>query len=89
MLVTLEGPDDLGYWFLTDDDGNAYPFVTNHQEHLDAVYLGWQMPEGVEEEDAIMAALEWLNENIGEEFEAPDHVEEFFVELYTESDEEE
>jgi hypothetical protein len=47
------------------------------------------MPEGVEEEDAIMAALEWLNENIGEDFEAPDHVEEFFVELYTESDEEE
>lgn len=89
MLVTLMGPDDSGDWFLTDDDGNAYPLVTNHQEHLDALDLGWQLPEGVEEEDAIMAALEWLNEYTGEEFEAPDHVVEFFEKLYSEGDEEE
>lgn len=82
MQVTLMGPDNLGFWFLTDDDGNVFPFVTRHEEHsIAASMLGWTKPEGIEDEAAIMDALDWLMAHTGEDFEAPDYVADFFRRL--------
>src|ERR1700691_2198684 len=48
MKVTLAGPDDLGYWFLHDEDGNGFPLVEDHAGHPAAAALfGWTAPEGV------------------------------------------
>jgi len=85
MNITLAGPDDLGFWFLTDDEGNSYPFVTSHEDHLNAALLGWHKPEGITDEEAIMNALDWLIEHNGEDFQAPKQVAEFFKEI-TEDD---
>ena len=89
MKVTLEGPDDLGYWYLTDDEGNAFEFVTRHEDHPNAAAsLGWKQPEGIEDQEEITVdALDWLNDHSGEEFEAPAHVAEYFNQLYKEQDE--
>jgi len=76
------GSDDLGGWVLTDDDGNSYPFVTSHEDHLNATMLGWDRPNGIDDEDAIMNALDWLMEHTGEDFDAPQMVIEYFGELY-------
>jgi len=84
MIVNLMGPDGLGHWFLTDDDGNAFPFVTSHEDHLEATLLGWERPVGIDDEEAIMNALDWLMEHTGEDFEAPQIVVEYFKELYAE-----
>ncbi len=78
MIVTLLGPDDLGAWFLADSDGNSYPFVASHEDHLDAQFLGWQKPVGIEDEEAIMDALDWLMDHTGDDFDAPEHVIEHF-----------
>lgn len=80
MIVTLMGPDDLGYWFLTDDEGNSYPFVASHEDHLNATMLGWESPTGIDDEDAIMNALDWLMDHTGEDFDAPRIVDESFCE---------
>ena len=89
MNVTLMGPDDLGYWFLTDSDGNSFPLVERHEDHPQAAEsLGWEAPEGVTAEgQRIDAAIDWLMEKTGEDFEAPKHVAEFFKELAAEQDE--
>ena len=84
MIVTLMGPDDLGGWFLTDDEGNSYPFVASHEDHLNAAMLGWDRPIGIDDEEAIMNALDWLMENTGEDFGAPQIVVEYFGDLYAE-----
>ncbi len=83
MKVTLAGPDDLGHWFLDDDNANSYPLVARHEDHPQAAALfGWTAPEGVtDEEDIIQDALDCLMENIGEEIEAPKEVVEYFREL--------
>ena len=88
MQVTLVGPDDLGYWFLHDDDGNAYPLVERHEDHPKAAALfGWKAPEGVTDDEALIdSAIDFLMENIGEEIEAPKEAVEYFREL--EQDEE-
>ena len=36
MKVTLMGPDDLGYWFLDDENGNSFPSVERHEDHPQA-----------------------------------------------------
>lgn len=84
MIVTLMGPDNLGYWFLTDDDGNSHPFITRHEDHLNATMLGWQRPAGIDEVEATMRALDWLMDHTGEGFDAPQIVVEYFKELYAE-----
>ena len=81
MIVTLMGPDDLGAWVLTDDDGNSYPFVSSHEDHLNAQFFGWKKPDSIEEKEAIMDALDWLMEHSGEEFVAPQHVTEYFNQI--------
>jgi hypothetical protein len=83
MKVTLAGPDDLGYWFLHDEDGNAFPLVEDHEDHPAAAKLfGWTAPEGVtDEEDIIQDALDFLMDNIGEEIESPKEAVEYFREL--------
>ncbi len=83
MKVTLAGPDDLGYWFLHDEDGNAFPLVEDHASHPAAAALfGWTAPEGVtDEEEIIQDALDCLMDHISDEIEAPPHVEAFFREL--------
>ena len=86
MIVTLMGPDDLGGWFLTDDEGNSYPFVASHEDHLNAAMLGWDRPIGIDDEEAILDALDWLMENTGEDFDAPKSVTEYFEELYAEEE---
>lgn len=88
MRVTLAGPDDLGYWFLHDENGNTFPLVERHDDHPAAAELfGWTTPEGItDQEEIIESARLWLMENISEEIEAPQHVVEFFREL---NDEEE
>lgn len=84
MIVALMGPDNLGCWFLTDDDGNSYPFVTSHEDHLNAAMLGWDRPVGIDDEEAIMDALDWLLEHTGEDFDAPEIVAQYFDQLYSE-----
>lgn len=83
MKVTLVGPNDLGYWFLDDENGDSFPLVERHEDHPAAATLfGWTAPEGVtDEEEIIQDALEWLMDHISDEFAAPKHVEAFFKEL--------
>lgn len=89
MTVTLVGPDDLGYWFLHDENGNSFPLVERHKDHpAAAAFFGWKAPEGVtDEEEIIDSAIDFLMENTGEDFEAPQHVAEFFRELNEVDDE--
>ena len=84
MIVFLMGPDDLGTWVLSDDEGNTYPFVASHEDHLNAALLGWDRPVGIDEEEAIMSALDWLLERTGEDFDATQIVAKYFEELYAE-----
>lgn len=86
MIVCLMGPDNLGYWFLTDKQGNAYPLVASHEDHLNAALLGWEGLVGIDDEEAIMNALDWLLEHTGEDFVAPQIVVEYFEELYAEQE---
>ena len=83
MKVTLAGPDDLGNWFLHDDDGNAYPLVERWADHPAAGALfGWTAPEEVADQDEIIeSARLWLMDKIGDEVEAPKDVAEYFREL--------
>jgi hypothetical protein len=89
MKVTLSGPDDLGYWFLHDENGNAFPLVERHEEHpAGAALFGWTAPEGItDQEEVIVSALEWLMDHIGEEITAPPEAVEFFRELEEDADE--
>jgi hypothetical protein len=89
MKVELAGPDDLGYWFLVDGDGNSFPLVESHEAHPAAATLfGWEAPEGVtDEEEIIDSAIDYLMENIGEEIEAPKEAVEYFRELNEDDDE--
>jgi len=86
MQVTLMGPDDLGNWFLTDEEGNSFPFVTSHEDHLKAAMLGWERHVGIDDEEAIIDALDWLLEHNGEDFAAPNFVSEYFEELYADQE---
>lgn len=88
MRVTLCGPDDLGYWFLDDENGNSFALVERHEDHPAAAALfGWTAPKGVKDEERIIeSALDWLNDHIGDEIEAPPVVVAYFREL--EGDEE-
>jgi hypothetical protein len=43
MIVTLMGPDDLGYWFLVDHSGRDFRIVEEWPDHLYAASLfGWE-----------------------------------------------
>jgi hypothetical protein len=89
MKVTLAGPNDLGYWFLDDENGNSFPLVERHEDHPAAAALfGWKAPEGVtDEEEIINDAIDWLTDHAGEDFKAPKHVAEFFEKLEAEDEE--
>ncbi len=80
------GPDNLGYWFLTDSNGDSYPFVASHEDHLNATLLGWERPVGIDDEEAIMNALDWLLGHSGEDFDAPQIVADYFEGLYAEEE---
>ena len=83
MEVYLAGPDDLGYWFLEDENGNSFDLVTTEAEHLTAAALfGWKAPEGVSQEQAVEEARLWLEDCIGDKINAPKDAEEYFKELY-------
>ena len=89
MKVELAGPGDLGHWFLVDRDGNAYPLVKRHEDHLKAAALfGWKAPDGIaDEEEIIDSAIDFLMDNISEEIEAPQEVADYFRELEKDDDE--
>jgi len=89
MNVTLTGPDDLGYWFLTDDNGNSFPLVERHEDHpAAAALIGWKAPKGVTGEAALIdSAIDFLMAKTGEDFRAPKHVVEFFKKLEAENGE--
>jgi len=89
MNVTLTGPDDLGYWFLTDDNGNSFPLVERHEDHpAAAALIGWKAPKGVTGEAALIdSAIDFLMANTGEDFKAPKPVVEFFKKLQAENEE--
>jgi hypothetical protein len=80
MLATLMGPDDLGYWFLTDDDGISFPLVQRRADLPGAASLfGWKAPEGMEDRDDLAEnARLWLMDHISDEIEAPKDVVEYF-----------
>ena len=86
MKVELTGPDDLGFWFLTDANGNAFPLVERHEDHPAAAALfGWQATEGVEDREAIIQdALLFLMDHIGDEIEAPKEAVAYLNELNAE-----
>ena len=82
MKVTLAGPDDLGYWFLHDENGHAYPLVVTHEDHpMAAALFGWIESDDCDEDERIENARIWLMECIGDEIDAPSHVQKFFLEL--------
>jgi len=89
MIVTLAGPDDLGGFFLDDENGNSFPLVERHEDHPKAAALfGWTAPEGITDgEEITNDAIDWLTEHAGEDFEAPKHVAEFFEKLEAENEE--
>ncbi len=89
MKVELVGPDDLGYWFLVDGDGNSFPFVERHEGHpAAAALIGWKAPKGVtDEEELIDSAIDFLMDHIGDEIEAPKEAVEYFRELESEDEE--
>ncbi len=89
MIVTLAGPNDLGLWFLDDEDGNSFPLVERHEDHPKAAALfGWKAPEGITDEETIINdAIDWLTDNAGEDFKAPKHVVKYFRELNGDDDE--
>ena len=76
MKVSLSGPDDLGYWFLDDENGRSFPLIERYEDHPDAaVSLGWKRPEDItDQEELIDAAIDWLRDHAGEDFNAPKHV---------------
>lgn len=88
MQVTLSGPDDLGYWFLSDQDGNSFPLVERHEDHpAGAAMLGWKTPEGDNDaEQIIQDALDWLMDHTGEDFNSPKHVADYFKEMTDDDD---
>src|ERR1019366_8400563 len=90
MKVTLAGPTELGYWFLENEDGNAYPLVERHEDHPKAAALfGWKVLEGVtDEEEIIDSAIDCLMDHISDEIEAPKEVVKYFRAL-EEDDEDE
>ncbi|HBJ33574.1 MAG TPA: hypothetical protein DDZ51_02200 [Planctomycetaceae bacterium] len=83
MRVTLEGPDDLGNWFVSDEDGNSFTLVECYEDHPTAAsMLGWKSPDGIDDEDEIIQdALDWLMEHTGDDFTAPKHVADYFKEM--------
>ena len=89
MKVELAGPDDLGFWFLTNDNGDSFPLVESHEDHPAAAGLfGWTAPEGVTDEEALIDnAIDFLMDNTGEDFKAPKPVAEFFKKLEAENEE--
>lgn len=86
MRVELAGPDDLGYWFLVDGDGDRFPLVERHEDHPAAAALfGWSAPEGVTDaEELIDNAIDYLTEHVADEIEATPHVAAFFGRLKAE-----
>ena len=90
MKVTLVGPDDLGFWFIHDENGNSFTFVERHEDHpAAAASLGWKPPTGVTDEDELInAAIDWFTDHSGEDFKAPQHVVQYFEQLYKDFEEE-
>ena len=88
MKVTLMGPDDMGFWFLTNDNGDSFPLVESHEDHpAAAALLGWNALQGVTGEEVLIdSAIDFLMENTGEEFKAPKHVVEFFKKMEAENE---
>ncbi len=89
MKVTLMGPDDLGFWFLNDDNGNSFPLVERHEDHpAAAALIGWKAPKGVTGEAALIdSAIDFLMAKTGKDFKAPKHVVKFFEKLQAENEE--
>jgi len=87
MQVTLMGPNDLGFWSVTDEEGNSFTLVERHEDHpAGASLLGWMPPDGINDSEEISQdALDWLFEHNGEDFQAPKHVADYFKEM-TEDD---
>ena len=73
MKVTLQGPDDLGHWFLARRKRELVPPRRTPRGSPGCRRLfGWTAPEGVtDEEEIIQDALDWLNDHINDEIEAP------------------
>jgi len=88
MRITLMGPDDLGFWFVTDEKGRSFPLVERHEDHpKGAASLGWNVPKEITDEEKIIdSALNWLMDHTGEDFEAPLQVAEFFRQLNEDND---
>ena len=85
MNVELTGPDDLGFWFLVDKDGNAFPFVERHEDHPRAAKLfGWEATDGANRKALIQDAIDFLMEHIGDQIEAPPEAVDYFNELNAE-----
>lgn len=78
MKVCLSGPDDLGYWFLEDEDGSSFELVTTEAELVPAAALFGYKGNDVNE------AREWLEDFIGEKIDAPADAEAYFNDLYEE-----
>ena len=83
MKVTLTGPDDLGYWFLDNEDGCSFRLVDEWADLPGAASLfGWTAPEGCDDKDGLAEnARLWLLDHIGDEIEAPKDVAEYFESL--------
>lgn len=88
MRITLMGPDDLGFWFVTNEKGRSFPLVERHEDHPQgAALLGWNAPEGVTDQEKIIdSALDWLRVHTGEDFEAPLQVAAFFRQMNEDSE---
>ena len=69
------GPDDHGFWYLSDSTGKSTTIVEHWDDHESAAsLLGFQVPKACAKE-RNEKALDFLLSNIGAEFEVPDDTE--------------
>lgn len=80
MKVTLSGPDDHGFWFLDDANGRSFQIVECFEDHPQvAALFGWNPPEGVTDQNAIILdAIDYLKDHVSESFKPPLHIADYF-----------
>ena len=80
MKVTLMGPDDQGFWYLTDASGRDFRIVDRWEDHPAAAKLfGWNPIDEVIDDEVIESAREFLLDHVGEEIVASLHIAQHFA----------
>jgi len=80
MKITLMGPDDQGFWYLSDYSGRDFRIVERWEDHAYAAKLfGWSPSSELLTTDELNEeAREFLMEHISDDITAPCHIAEHF-----------